>query len=901
MVSGFLTCLFQTFSIADYKDGHFDFKNVFCDQVFVSSVSSSQKELSLAFQLEGIGIRCTAELTAAGVKFFGVEIIIDPTSSFAGTLTLSGSPLPSQAALEDITSNVVIQSMKVGPVHLPDWILKATKGIPNDIARSRLEKIVSVNGTNLVRLITNLATLQTPGPKPPPNPAPSNSVNVSSSMISSLSSVLGHAEVLVQRLGESLSSLSLNALNVKPIPLFFPNICSWIVPVSISTSSLKNFLLTTGAVSDLEAQVNVSALLLNMTALAKVWFHTPFGPDIGLQVGLSLVAEEALLSNRLWISLSQSFLSNALYVSQVVSNSSCALNDAGVEQIYLAFRSGIIKLFLVADESVLQQEVFDLINNANLLFESGYGTHIAQMLSNLLAQYGPDALNALIEQELNNVTNAGERLAGCMELDAVYSSRDLFEYDENYPPDYIALAVMLGVFSLTAPLCWILTLCCVKDPRSQTQKVLVFLGIGFLLGSLCMYAAAAFCSQAWVWAVLETPGNVSLATSTLKVFTFANLVTDSWNSRAYINAIGLVALGLMLPIVRALLLLIYVCTSYWRGNGVSNMRMGMPLETMTKLGGFVSTEGALAKIAFTIIIPLVGSTVVRAYLYPSAGFYFFLAGNVSGIVGGEVGLWSIRASCMLRELDGERRSIARQLGWSYGFSAVLGTLLVLGGVITTLGLVIPSVQFTMGGAAAQVLPLVSETNPPPSVVRQFSIMGLAAILPAMIDKRFSMVGVWLGDVVFGILGVGLILVNALLLIVLPLVTRPNRFWLGVTEFARAASGAENWIVVLFASFLSINLLAEFIIGPHCGIVNQVLQSLPQVVPGATECFAMTASPLIGFYLLLLGTCLTLPASAVVIGSTVHVLYDMPPSRLMLWAERRGWMTCMKDRSYMLVN
>ena len=417
-----------------------------------------------------------------------------------------------------------------------------------------------------------------------------------------------------------------------------------------------------------------------------------------------------------------------------------------------------------------------------------------------------------------------------------------------------------------------------------------------LSGSIALYGAGAASNQAWAWATVSDTDGVSLASPTLVVFSFASLVRDNWSAGSYFNAIALAVFGLAFPIIRNMLMLWFLFLDI-SGTAPSVLLV----EIAQKMGGFVNTDGAIAKMAFTLVIPLYSLLTLSVVLYPAAGFYLFMAAHISGLVGGQVALWGLRRNLSLdisASSFSHKKSLTRALGMSEGWRIVSFLMIVIGTGATTAGLVLPCVHFKMGGAARELL-LMLPNSPAAAVVdRDLSVLDLMSHLIDGIPTNWGLAGAYAGETVLGLVGVAFVLLSPIAC-ALALFLPPSRKLLFAVEWSRVWSGLEVWVLVLAASYLSIELLGEFIIGPNCSLINEILLAIPSLFPSSGGiCFTMHAVPRAGLYLLLTGAIMLFGVSALIVSSMLHVLEGREPAPWWIrWARQKNIIKSGSNVSY----
>ncbi len=858
-----------TFVLPPLSVGPLSFSGGQCSHVSLASLSSSVGPgARLTLEATGFGLLCTAHLKAAGVSLGHVEVEM-ASSSLSGTVLLSGSPLPTSASLDSVQADLVIARMEAGSVSVAPWILHSTKQLADDFAVSLLRRLVATNGSLWAARLAAASSQPLPPFEPLPSAAPLGSLNMSGSVVAGLGAVLGKLGEVVARAGALVQGMAVEQLGVVlPLPLPAGGACAWLNVTRVQVSSFDDLRLAMWTEGELGVAGNASLRRFNASVDATLVLTSSAGQDIAFALRASVFATRPAMEARGWAAVSEAALRETLFLAQV--SGSCLVRNATVRGVHLSFEEGLVEVSLDGGSSTLQSQVLELLDNVNLFFVQSYGPSVPLLVAQLVASLS-DGLSFA-----PNSTCVAELV------------QDPYSYLALFPVDAMGLGVALGV----ALVCWLVFAAFILWKRKR-DVALPVAAVFFLLGSIATYAVGAASIQAWVWLSLRSGDSTFVSTPTLAVLSFASLVSDSWNAGAYVNAIGLALLGLAVPVLRAVATLVLLLMSLY---GRRHHRAAMALEALAKLGGFVSTDGAVAKVAFSIVVAL-PLLEVHVYLYPAAGFYMFLAANVSGFIGAELALWSLRRRMTWDETTSRGSSMPSALGWSRGLLAAVVVAVVVGCALTVAGLALPSIRFVMGGAVAEVVALADPGSA--SLVREYSVFGLAASLPRDVLDNWGSVGIYTGTFFLCLLGIAMPLAAPVALLVALFARVRSKAVLGAVEVTRAFNGTENWLLVLVASFLSIELLGTFIVGPSCAPIDALLQRYPSVLPDAAgKCLTMTAAPAAGLYVLLAGALLITAATVVVASSTVHLAYG-EHTVIVALLQKRGWM--QQPRSYELLS
>ena len=852
-----------SFALPPFSLGFLALSGGVCNRITLANVSSAVERpgARLALGVAGFGVTCIIQIALFGVPSGDAEIEVG-ASSLQGTVVLQregNAQLPDSVVLEGASADLNVVRMEAAGFEVTPSVLQIVKQLGDQLAVSFLRNIAAVNGTALVKLLAEMAALPLPPFGPVPAPAPVGSVNLSASVVAGLGFVVGKLQDVFARAGQVLEGAVLER-PLPPLPFAAGGACGWLEVMRVRVATFEQLQLELWPEGELGLAGNASLLRFNATVEATLVLSPAAGPDIVLALSVSVAARRPAMQSKAWAELSAAVLRDTRFLSEL--SAACLLHNASMRGVHLLFEEGLVTVALDGPASNLQTEVIELFDNLNLFFVQTYGPAMPFLLAQAVAAGS---------ERLSLAFNASCRT----ELVA-----DPYDYDALFPANAPALGAALG-----AALCtWLLLAALAVWMRHQggTRALLAVAAGFFLAGCVACYAAAAASNQAWVWLSLRGE-DTFVSSPTLALLSFSSLVSDSWNAGAYINAVGLVVLGLVVPVVRALLLLGLLVSALIGRPPLR--RAGMALEALGKLGAFVLTEGAAAKVAFTLAIAF-PAMQVHVYLYPAAGFYLFLGGNLSGLIGGELALAYLRSGL---PFDGGPAAAkwGSGLGWSRGLWWAAAGTVAAGAALTVAGLALPSLRFVMGGAVAEIVVLANGADP--NLVRELSVLQLVAALPQNVLDDWGLQGVYIGTFFMALLGVAIPLTAPLVLGAVLVARGRSRLLLALLEGSRALNGTENWLLVMVASFLSIELLGTFIVGPACRPIDALLSRFPQVLPEAGgRCLSMTAEPAMGFYLLLCGAVLISCATYAIVAATACLAYGeetVVTRKLQAW----GWM------------
>lgn len=262
-----------------------------------------------------------------------------------------------------------------------------------------------------------------------------------------------------------------------------------------------------------------------------------------------------------------------------------------------------------------------------------------------------------------------------------------------------------------------------------------------------------------------------------------------------------------------------------------------------------------AKIAFTVVAPLFGGTIVHNYVSAAAGVHVFLAAGLSAYFGGTLAIYSARQCIVIGATttfsrDNRRPSIASTLGFSKGFSVGLALCGLVTLALSVCALLVPVVEFRMTGAAALLLQSMGP-NPGAALVRQLSLWDVCLITGQDILEIWGMAGPLVGVIVNWVLGIAFVmaapLASCLLLVAFH---RAPTLLVTLVEVLRLYNGLLVWIASLVSAYVGTELLGAFIIGSKCDVINELFVRYPSIF-GAdiNSCATMSAHPVWGIYLL----------------------------------------------------
>jgi hypothetical protein len=694
--------------------------------------------------------------------------------------------------------------------------------------------------------------------------------------------IVGDTVGLIQALAESpllpRIGKALAGLDVKPgmeLAASLPELCLWVnlTKLQVPVFSTPSFHLWSED-QRFGGYVGTERLNASIGLTIVVEELVPGSPPVSLDLTLNLNAEHAKLSGETWLYLSQQLLHDSMFVSQLPG---CVLRNISILGADLSYQKALLSVDLHAKDSSFQGGLFSLLDRLNAIFVQAYGPSVPRILSHVLSNHVPEALTSRLQETLLNGTDS---VATCQETaQKVASSPHIFEYDTLYPPNWLVFAPCLAVALALGIVAVILA--------AKRGNTLGGVGSMFMLVSMALFMGGAASTQAWVWGA-AIDEEVSLSTPPLMIFSFESLFLANWNAQAYINALGLMLIGLVLPLLRAVVMLFL----FWRKKTPTPSSFASAVEFYGKVGGFVNTDGAIVKVAFSLIIPIWGLLQVSVIMYPAAGFYLFMSAHLTSLVGGSLLLFAMRTFAESRVYA---RPLAPTLSLSMLMRVILLLILAFGTGLIVASLVVPCVRLQMGGLANEMLALVG--NEPP--VMDVSVVELLTRLQFNVPARWGLAGIITGEVVLGILGVAFVILLPLTLFLALFWLQPSPWLLLLCEVTRSFSGLEAWVLVLVAAYLSIELLGSFIVGPHCVLIDPVLQAFPSVFPASNGvCFSMSATPLNGLYFMIGGMVIITMLSVFVVSAMIHLLYgkNSEPPRWMRFAVRKGMMKIAEEKS-----
>ncbi len=582
-----------------------------------------------------------------------------------------------------------------------------------------------------------------------------------------------------------------------------------------------------------------------------------------------------------WLSVNKDAIQAARRFTDLLASSACPpFNDLGVNGV--AVEVADAELQLEIDAGILSPVVNDFAS----FITSSFGGKIVSALSAWAATDGRTMLNEELRSRLNLAAVRGTENCTLQRTNREGATAGIAR-DDGFQDNWFVDLAALGSSILTAfgPAA-LLSLVVWRNGNKASIVLRFFLASLALLISVAVVANGAIANLAWIWvSVSNVPSSSTLATPTLIVLTWSNLISSSWRGGACLNAFGLVFLGVVVPLVRCIAMTVLCAISLCSKQPRRFAKLLAWLEYSGKFCALMPLELILAKGAFSRSFALVANSQINVIVMLTWAFYLFLASAVLGWIGGRLiqQLVPLEEKVVVSDLEDISFAEVRYRRSDMG-TMVAGVLLFVGGVCLAFGLFVPCIRFEIRGAVAKVLPLVTSA---PSV-RDFSVADLIGEIPAQLPFGWSNAGLWIAAVAVGLLSVGFALLVPLLL-ALGFIKASPRWLATLCSALQSASCAELWLLCIAGCFLELQKLASYLLLPFVGPIDALLSAFPAVF--GSQAFVLSADPLLGFWFLVAGCAILAP---------LCLLLASPP---LLARDRSGrlWTCAVKTGPLLAVN
>jgi hypothetical protein len=179
-------------------------------------------------------------------------------------------------------------------------------------------------------------------------------------------------------------------------------------------------------------------------------------------------------------------------------------------------------------------------------------------------------------------------------------------------------------------------------------------------------------------------------------------------------------------------------------------------------------------------------------------------------------------------------------------SVLMSVLLLLTLGLTVAAVWVESFAFEMEGLAGTLLPLAGAEK-----IRAYSVFSMVAQYDTIVP---TVAWLYVTQAALAVTCIALPLlccISFLVLFFVPLSDRMHAAMLRVVEVLRSWNCLEVFWGALLAAMLSISLMAQFLVGDNCTLVNRLLaQYFADLLAGDPVCYDVQTLPLLGFWLML---------------------------------------------------
>lgn len=540
--------------------------NASCAQLSVAAVHSLLEQNDTAFTLEvdGVEAQCVGLLVLPVLGTHSMTFTLGSKSSvMVGMewLINAGSVLPVSARVTKSSASMDITKLNVGSLKVPSWALPVIDDLVDGMASQTLSQTLSRELNALVLYLDGIAK----SPPPPYKVAPSPDmpiVPLNDTWVSALDQFTHRLQAPIGRAFDLLENatfpLNGSALPIETTSSTSPS-CVWVAPLRVSVPKAQGLYLSLSVrdTMGLETVFGGDALVVVADVLVVVASSSSGGPALALNMSVQLSVTEGFVSSKLWLGVSREWISNITYILQALQFPGCLFPVTDMAGLSFEFRSALITSTLSSAGTGVDHELFQLLNNANAFFVAGYSTALPRLITTWASGTVPAAVDSLLQRVLHN--------SSCPAPSSMLPpAEERYDYNEIFPLNPLWLAISLACCLVLSILLVLLTALYLRRVGSKNPVSWSFcFAVLFLVGSCALFGLGMGSNLAWITLQIESPqANASMATPTLKQFSFTGLVVDNWNARAYFNSVALIAIGVVLPVLRNVILLAFLGYSF---------------------------------------------------------------------------------------------------------------------------------------------------------------------------------------------------------------------------------------------------------------------------------------------------------------------------------------------------